>query len=334
MIDKIKKFFYGLFNGMDAAEKEMLSTSNDPNTTISIERQQETNSMADAMLKGEVTEEVKEMRYRDYKVSRNSEHFSYIGNGLAVKKDDNLKPHYRGSALGGTSDILLVQDNSLIYNNVYEELERLDSYGSERRYLIKCERKCFTRFRIEEFIHKIIVKKGNEENKVFLQLYVSEYPREDNLILTKGFINQIKAIYEGKIPPNSDIFDIESIWFITQNAYNSDDLFKFEYKNVIFDRIEEYDGNYVIIFNATVSINGEDLTKKYYNKTVEERYKNREKRTNTFVLDASLNDEYTCSICGKKINKYDAQITDVTFGRPMCIDCLAIEESKKLKITN
>ena len=113
MINKIKNFFYGLFNGMDAAEKEISTTSKDKDKTVPIERQQETNSMADAMLKGVVTEELKEMRYRDYKVSRNSEHYSYIGNGLAVKKDDKLKPHYRGSLYGGSSDVILVQDNTL-----------------------------------------------------------------------------------------------------------------------------------------------------------------------------------------------------------------------------
>lgn len=329
MINKIKKYIYGLFNGLSVADREISTNTNNINETVSIEKHQEASSMADAMLKGEVTEEVKEMRHRNYKVSRESEHFSYLGNGLAVKNDDKLKPHYRGLAFGGVSDVLLVQDNSLVYNNVYEELERVNSYGGQRNYVIKCERDCLTRFRLEEFTQKLIVKKTDNKDKVKLQFYVSQYHKDDNLILTKGFLNEIEAVFNKKKPSDNDIFNIKTVWFITQNAYNSDDLFKYEYINISFETIENYEGCYVIIFNGDVSVNGEDLTKKYYNKTVEERYKNKEKRNSTFILNPSLNEEYKCSICGNVINKYDAQITEVTFGKPMCVDCLVKEEGEK-----
>ena len=321
----LKKYIYGFFNGVNSAESLTKAELTDDKLPTSIEKHVETKSLADSLLKGEVSEEVKELRYKNYAVSRESEHYNYIGNGLVVKNDMTIKPHYKNPVYGGYNDIILVQDNSIICNNVYEELERINSYGGERKYILKCERKSPTRFRLEEFVKKIVVKK-NKENNVYLHLYVSEYADEYNLILTKGFINEIDKIFNKKISCDSDIFNIEKIWFITQNAYNYDDLFKFEYNNIKFDNIVKFDGSYVIILNANVLVDGEDLVKKYHNKNIEDKYKNKEPKNNTYILNAYEDCNEICDVCGKPMNKYDAQITEATFGKKICINCLAKEE--------
>ena len=56
--------------------------------TISQNVQQGTNSLAKALLKGEMTEEVKQLVYRNYKVDREAKKYKYFAPTLALKKKE------------------------------------------------------------------------------------------------------------------------------------------------------------------------------------------------------------------------------------------------------
>jgi anti-sigma28 factor (negative regulator of flagellin synthesis) len=69
----IKSLFYALPFGLKAADSEIMSSgdiSNGEDTTV--EKKVSQNTLMEALLRGELTEEVKEFRYGTYKIDENA----------------------------------------------------------------------------------------------------------------------------------------------------------------------------------------------------------------------------------------------------------------------
>lgn len=142
-------------------------------------------------------------------------------------------------------------------------------------------------------------------------------------------------------------------------------MFEFEFDNLRLAYVNEYDGFYVISFKSRNVKQGNDLMKKYYSKSMDDKYKtNAKKEIILNPFDITYNSKvYKCEHCGKEI-KYDtdeidympifqprdifdeeqcnkispteyldAQICEQTFGVVLCHDCLKkyIENNKKQK---
>ena len=193
-----------------------------------------------------------------------------------------------------------------------------------------------------------------------LDLYISKYPNDKDF-KSKGLIREIEKIKTEKL--RSDIIDINTLSFITNHAFKYDNMFEFEFDNLRLAYVNEYDGFYVISFKSRNVKQGNDLMKKYYNKSMDDKYKTNAKKEimlNPFGItgDSKI---YKCEHCGKEI-KYDAneidympifqprdifdeeqcnkitpteyldaQICEQTFGVVLCHDCLKkyIENNKK-----
>ena len=120
IIEKIKSIFYSLPFGLKAADTEIMgsSISGDGNDTV-INQQVNDNRVAKHLLKGEITQEVEELRYRTSKVERETDKYEYIGNGMAVKKEEK-----------NSNDIIkFSQENKLICDDVLTELKRVMRMG-------------------------------------------------------------------------------------------------------------------------------------------------------------------------------------------------------------
>lgn len=314
---KIKGFIYGLMYGLKITENEIL-TQNGGASEIGSSINQDVNSerLSYALRKGEVTTAVEELRYRTYEVIDKSTNYEYVANGIVVKKDKDS-----GSRIfideSDNLPLQLIQYNEPIVNNVLDELNEVGIHGKSSNFIINCERELFPRYRIEEFTKKLVVKRI-DVSKVQLQFYVSKYPIETNFI-SKGFITEVNNIKENN--RSSDILMIDKVWFISQKAYGSDDLMKYEYIDLIYDNIIEFDGNYIIKFNADIVTDGSSLKDKFYSHSMANKYETKEKKE--LVLDLGNTQKvYFCSNCGIKMNMYDAQFTEIEFGKPICIDCL------------
>ena len=90
--NNIKLFFYDLLYGMKATEDVVFhqSGSGDGDGT-SISKQVEDTRVSKALLKGEVTQEVEELRYRTYLVDKESKCFEYYAPTLAIKKTHKIQ---------------------------------------------------------------------------------------------------------------------------------------------------------------------------------------------------------------------------------------------------
>ena len=137
----------------------------------------------------------------------------------------------------------------------------------------------------------------------------------------------------------------------------------FDFEHIRFKEVVEYDGHYILRFNASVRINGYDLTEPYYSKTMDEKYQNKEKKDVTIDFNGKPEvREYVCEVCEKKVvydtdkidampvnaprditdpedegtktdalSYYDAEIAAQTFGKWMCADCIRKHYEKLTK---
>lgn len=288
-----KILFHSLFVGMRSADNEITTGGKDVSSEgTAVEQKKETNSVYAAMLRGEVTQEVKELRHEMYYAERRSHDYVYTGGGNAKKKNDFFD--YTGKIEDSDGHMVqIVQDN-------YQDQASIDEYGideghvrdygsgiyesikmediAKKEYTIKIVRDFIPKFRIEEFAKKVVVKDFGE-NRI-LDIYVSKYPVEFDR-RSRMFVNMIEEIYQGNT--RSEIIDFQQLSFITRNAYGSDDLKLYSFKDFSFRDIIDFDGNYVLRFVCTPEFFGEDLIEEFYDEIAAKKSEEHAKRDNVSI---------------------------------------------------
>jgi len=261
----------------NALSQQKVSLSEDTHQIQSIKQGQ----LSDALLRGEITEEVKLLRHRTYKVleatSRIKAVFSVDENGNTVYKliDTTKVPSKIKGDPFDTYPIKLIVNNLEIMPG-WSEMESTDNVELNSYNTIQCSRKIKPKFKLEKYAKKLFVRTIDDENYL-LEFYVSKYPDEDDR-KTVFLLSELKKIIENT--KYSDILDISNVGFITFNAIGSADFKEFVYEVNKFDKIVEYDGFYIVKFKATPIINGDNVIDKYNHEGQEELYRTKAKRKN------------------------------------------------------
>ena len=313
MIKKIKRFFnnflYSLPFGMKGADDEIFSQKASSNSdNVGVHQVINENKLSKDLLKGEVTQQVEELRYRDYKVSRESKKYKYLGNGIAVKKD----------TFDLTTSRHIIQENKLIVKTVFDELKRVgtEEYATDE-YTLNIVYKHFPKFKLEKYCYLYeLVDDGEKDGTLTLRF---ENRPSNGKIDTYTFIKELEYIFSN-LSKENDYSEIEMVKFVTYNCVGEDDLVEYTLRDLRLVSIVEVDKEYRISFKYHY-IERNDLTEKFYSKSMDEKYQNKEKKE--LVLDLSNQQRVRyCSVCSKEMSVYDGDITEETYGYPICKECL------------
>lgn len=306
----MKRVFNSLFRGMQSADKIIVGDANvslDP--LFDNVQEMESNNLYSNLLKGELTQEVIETRYKTYRVLREADNFEYIGNGASKRKNNrDLKIKLENPT---DLEIILVQDNKPITETRDEAEKRID-WQSEKvnvssfneRFTLNIERDFTPRFKLEAFATRLVVKKL-VDNAVELNLYVSKYAKRFESIPAL-FLREIKRIIEEN-NLKSEILSMDRLWFITDKAYGSDDLKKFSFINIKYFETTEFDGSYVLKFIAETEINGEDLTSRFFDSIAAKKYEEKARKENNsiaFIETLGEDNHEEITEIENKINEY------------------------------
>ena len=346
-IVKILKYLWiGFILGMKKTEDENIhqnGLSLDEGSTVN--QQVSDHSVAKALLRGELTQEVIELRYRTYAVAREASHYNYFSPTLAKKKGVN-DFKYLKIANDENREVITVQENKLEVETVTDSLLRIGDDGKfidrQKEYNIKIKRDNTPRYRLEDFAKKIVVKKGDDEYSAIIDVYVSKYP-DDKVKSSKPFIRELERIIDTGI--RSDMFEFKTMQFETFKAYRLDDMINFEFGDPQLIKIFEFDGDYVISFLMNIIDGGTDMAEQFYDERMAKKYENKEPKETCVTYDPNaLIRTYKCADCGKEVtydarnlDKLDAsdtstdgtttefldfEMTEATFGRMLCRDCM------------
>jgi hypothetical protein len=252
-----------------------------------------------ALKKGEVNQEVRNLRWRLYKTIQASMGMTSSIVGYTKNEEGDIVPIVKTTKVDNkkalrkvksdTSDdypVDLVIDCSSVTKNIHELLDELESDEVDATKFhsvnkgespIEVIRRDQPQFEIEKFTKKLVIKSMNNDTKL-LEFYVSKYP-DINVRTTRLFLSEVmKVMNDGK---RSSMLSIDGVNFITYNAIGVDDFLEYSYVITGFNKITEYDGNYVIKFLGSVDINGVNILDKYREEELDRKYDNKEPRKHT-----------------------------------------------------
>ena len=290
---------------MKAAEDEILLSKVDSSSVDSgIHQQVHQHRVGRDLLKGEVTQEVAELRYRDYKVYKESKNYKYVGEGEVIKENKSYSSVFH-------------QGNQRVCKATYENTDEQETFT------IKIEYNDFPRFRLERLCQSITCYQHQAPIEIILN-FDNCAAHDDPYRRT--FLNELQRIYDleqSGLNIKSEIYDsIKHLSFVTYKAVDEDDFIKYDFYTLQGLETFKDDDQFRIRFVVGIH-EREDLTQKFYNKEMDEKYNKREEKR--IELRQNIMDEQRvrkCAECGKDINVYDGDITEATFGIALCSECL------------
>lgn len=330
MMNKLKKIalnlWYGLPFGLKAADSEIMGSSSAVDEGTNVSQEVSDKRVGRHLIKGEVTQEVEELRYRTYAVSNESEKYKYLGNGVAVKgastKKNEEKTRYKFS-----------QDNAFVTETVLETLKQVGNVGSEK-YRFEINYDSFVRFKVEKFATKADILIDDKNGIIETTLHFNSEPNPYDAA-SMPFINeickleQLKSEYE--IKKSEIASSIKDFAFTTYKADGEDDFVNYCFiGGSKFKGFKKTDHEFLLTlsWNEYVRI-PLDLEAKYYSKEMAKKYENKEAKE-TDVSIVNYERKAYCSICGKEMSVYDADIQRADGMEPVCKECM----EKALMVNN
>lgn len=333
IINNLRIIFIGFFYGLRNTESDILgqkTTSLSPDN--SIQQKQQLNQLGEALLKGEVTEEVEMLRDRTYFVSDESKKYKVIintvGTSKAVKKSMTAVNVPEVYNTNNECTIKIIMDNLPTTTGVLTALESVGGYGIKNQYPIFFEYENTPKFKLEDYVKKLVIKINNETNNTIVDLYV---PRHTDSFerMEKLFDNEINKIYTNKIKPIN--VEFKELNFISNKCYGIEDLYEVKINFIKFIGVNEYDGKYILSYEVEASQSCDKITEKYKNEKLRKAYENKETRNTVLNLNPEKKKIY-CDKCGKEMeSEYDYRITKVSTGKGLCKECLTEFNKKHLK---
>ena len=239
MLKKVKKIFYrflyALPFGMKAANDEILAQkSTSDSNDVGIHQVINQNRVVHDLIKGEVTEQVEELRYRTYLIEHESKKYKYLGDGIAVKEEKT------DNNWGLNNDIdknfNFTQPNNEIIGSVEDELDRIGKYG-KRVFTLQLKSKNFTnKFNNEEYV--LLTSVNNNNGYLNINLVYSIYPNKYDPI-SRMLINQLEDALNGNIRTNDSVCDFDSLIFVTNKAIGEEDYKKYSFFNLKLSSISK-----------------------------------------------------------------------------------------------
>lgn len=308
-MNKLKRFLFGILYGLPfgmkiADDKIMHSEEHKIGGNISQSINQ--GNVYDNLIKGEVTQEVKELRYKSYLVENESRNYKYNGIDRGIKifnnnfQEENLK---------------FQQKNGILTASVFDELQRIDEY-SQDKFIITIITEDFPLFKLERYLDFINVDINSKEKNYKLTLAYSKWYDKTNIrhkvlckMLSKGLQKKSDATPY-----------IKSLTFVTNKVENIPDFTKYTFLNLKPLKIYDDNSYYYVEYEADKCeiIN---LIEKYFNKEVDEKYKNKESKN--IVPQIIIKDKNICCDCLKQINDFEEKISKEKVGKKLCLNCLS-----------
>ena len=79
-------------------------------------------------------------------------------------------------------------------------------------------------------------------------------------------------------PMFSSLTDVKGVKFITYKTSGADDFLEYEYEITSFDKIVEFNGNYLIKFIGKIVVDGEDILEKHRMVELDKKYETKAKK--------------------------------------------------------
>lgn len=282
---KVKLFFAYLFAGMHAADKNLTSGEKDTGMDeAGIERRQESDSVYAQLLRGEVTQEVKEVRHEMYYAERKSHEYEYGGGGRAVKKSQSMFS-YQDVENGDGYKLVLIQPNIKVQLSLYDygivpvddgvyydDTKDTDPDGITASMKVLKFKYDFTpKFKLENYVDKVVLRDAPDGTRYADLYFPTGYDTVNRI--DRQFSNELDRVMDGD--RRSDILHFEELSFATCKASLVVENLEYVLNEFVFKEAFSYAGYRVCRYTCKTVVDGRDLLNEVYDertaKLIEEK---------------------------------------------------------------
>lgn len=317
--NKLLNILCSLPFGLKGGNSEIFGSKTNSENGTEISQEVSDERVGKHLLKGEVTQSVEELRYKTYKVANESENYKFIGDGNAVKKEKKKR---------SKNKIKFTQENENICESVLQILNQVDNEdGGVEMYRLEFSYNSIPRFKLEKYATSVDVDINTNENKIYTTLHFN-LNANPYIITSKQFINEILKIESivgnnYAMSRNDIVSSFETLSFSTYKATNEDDFTNYSFMGnptlISFNK-NDYEAMLTFSWDSFVRL-PLNLEAKYYSKTMDEKYINKERKDVNIPL-VNVERKRFCSVCGKEMSTYDGDIQEASGHDVICSDCL------------
>lgn len=289
------KLFGLMLGGMMKGGDDAIFGRDTSNEGSSYEKHDGSGGVFQDLLEEKVTKEVEELRDKYYRVYKESDFFDTSTITIQMNNDDesDFKFVHNGRLLKDKTkkyikhckvfneigdNVITIQDNIKFEKNGV--LKNLHDYD----VLLDIERDGITpRFELEKYVTKIVVRKCDDDNMSYVDLYTpyyaSQFGKTDAMLIANLHEMMDNKTYR------SDITDFLSFKWTSYKAWGCDDICLFKYDNIVLADINVFDGNFVLTFKCRKISEGDYIAEKYKTKELTEKYNTKAPKSDTFFMD-------------------------------------------------
>lgn len=290
--------FHALFFGMKVADNLLRANKNVYDTSIGTEHCIGIESIWAQLLRGELTEQVKQLRYSIYKINEEADRYKYIGNGVCVKKEAKTR-----------NKPVITQEQREDTQNYTWALGKIDGIdqqsmknfvGIKAKKLINLQYKNFPNLQFNDNIRKLKIDKKHNTAVLYMAMDIGYTPKS----------KRIARYLEDSISAYEQLADKRTqMNFLTKNSLcgNIDSITMKTYKcdGEYDDNVYRMDGVYPVGMNRNkddkytldIELRFNKLyidkffsLEQVYNQEQQNRYDKKEKKGDTCI-------EYADAIC-------------------------------------
>jgi hypothetical protein len=228
-----------------------------------------------------------------------------------------------------------------VCEDILNELKRVGSYGVER-YSVQIDYSTLVRIKLQEHLTfvDVLIKEG-EKAITTLRFYDVPNPQKFNSKVFIKELSNLETLFNNKdkygLSKNDYATSLIALSFTTFKATDRQpDVISYSFMMPKLIDVKHENGEFKITYRWD-EYNRTDLTDAFFNAELEEKYKNKEKKTIP-VSDITVeqangkdadkwwyehyNTKYNCCRCGKEIEVFkDGFVIDSEKNEPVCLEC-------------
>lgn len=300
---------------MQKADEVLTGKGEHDNSAESIVAKAHATNLGEALMQGEVTQEVEELRWRTYAVDKES------------KKKDYEKMMERKTGSGSSKKVdspVITQENTPIIAGLQDTFS---SMTIKEDWSVKFDYDLLPRFNLSRYLRFVTVDKRNKTVTFKFGLVENETDQSSRM-----FIKELnKSVEAVKSQPALDRYklmsSIRGVSFVTYKCVGIDDFWKVTVSGIKADaskcRVKVIDGIEMSITMPFEKYEEVYTMTEYHSDTMEEKYRTNAERESYKTVNFSEDRDSKCEVCGAAVNEYVASSTYYETGKVLCTNCYA-----------
>lgn len=313
----LKRIGLGLAVGMQKAGEEIMGTThNGTNDAMTITAKAEATSLADALLRGEVTQEVEELRWRTYAVDTAAKNIDY----------EKMMERKTGKRVAKKIDSpVIIQENTQVTAGVGETLATM---RIKDEWSVKCKYDNLPKFKLENYLRFVTVDKRNKTVAFKFGIIKGDMTPMERVFMTALLRAEECFSSQNAFNRCNLLNTLSGVSFVTYKCVGVDDFWKVEVDGITHDvdKCSYRKTDFDVIITMPFTEYKETYTMPTFTADeMQEKYRTKAERESTKTVDFNGNEVRMdiCEVCGRPVDTYESSTIFYETGKVMCQHCYA-----------